>query len=170
MLRSGAGSPAHLTMELLKGIAKIDMVHVPYKGGSHAITDLLAGQVNILVTTATTAAPYVRSGRIKALAVTTKKRSPALPDVPTMVEATGLATYEANNWHGLMAPAATPRAIIAKLSTVVRAAMELKEVREKLLAQGLDPSWTSPEEFGAYLKSETEKWSRVARDARVVAE
>lgn len=166
----GTGSPAHLTMELLKGMTKIDIVHIPYKGGAPAMTDLLAGQVQVLLTTAPTAAPHVRSGRIRALAVTTKKRSPSLPDVPTIAESTGLATYESNNWHGIMAPRGTPAAIISRLSIQTRAALELKDVRGKLLAQGLDPSWTSPAEFGAYLKSEAAKWSRVAREARVAVE
>ena len=166
----GSGSPAHLTMELLKGMAKIDIVHIPYKGGGPALTDLLAGQVQVLVTTAPTAAPYVRSGKIRALAVTTKKRSPSLPDIPTIAESTGLATFESNNWHGLMAPVGTPRAIITKLSLQTRAALELKDVQDKLLVQGFDPSWTSPEEFGAYVRSETAKWSRVAREAKVTVE
>ncbi len=166
----GIGSPAHLATELLKGIAKIDMVHVPYKGGSQVISDMLAGQVHVTVMTATTAAPHVKSGGIKALAVTTGNRSSALPDVPTIREATGLVDCEAMSWHGLMAPVATPRPIIAKLSAAIRAALELKDVRDKLLGQGLEPSWSSPEEFGAYLKSETQKWSRVARDAGVAAQ
>lgn len=102
--------------------------------------------------------------------MTTKKRSPSLPDIPTIAESTGLATFESNNWHGLMAPVGTPRAIITKLSLQTRAALELKDVQDKLLVQGFDPSWTSPEEFGAYVRSETTKWSRVACEAKVTVE
>jgi tripartite-type tricarboxylate transporter receptor subunit TctC len=166
----GTGSPAHLTMELLKGMTKIDIVHIPYKGGGPAMTDLLAGQVQVLLTTAPTAAPQVRAGKIRALAVTTKTRSPSLPEVPTIAEATGLSTYESNNWHGMMAPPGTARAIVAKLSTQTKAALESKDVKDRLRAQGLDPSWTTPEEFAAYLKSESAKWSRVARESKVTVE
>lgn len=162
---SGAGSPGHLAGEVLKTLARIDMTHIPYKGGAPAINDLLGGQVHIMIATVPTAVPHVKSGRVKALAVTTKKRSVGLPDVPTIAEATGFASYEANNWYGVLAPARTPRHIVDKLNTEFISALKQPDVREKLLVQGLEPTYTTPEEFSAYLKAEIVKWSRVARNA-----
>jgi len=162
---SGAGSPGHLAGELLKTLAGIDMIHVPYKGGGPAMNDLLAGQVNLMIATAPTAVPHVRSGRIKALAVTTRKRSVALPTVPTIAEAAGFAGYESNNWYGVVAPARTPPAIITRLNREYLAALALPDVREKLLSQGLEPLPSTPEEFRAYLKEEIVKWTKVARDS-----
>ena len=162
---SGAGSPGHLAGELLKTMAKIDMIHIPYKGGAPAITDLLGGQVHIMIATVPTAVPHIKSGRVKALAVTTARRSVALPDVPTIAEATGFKNYESNNWYGLLAPAKTPRQIINKLNSELGAALKLPDVREKLLAQGLEPTPTTPEEFAVYLKNEIVKWSKIARDS-----
>ena len=162
---SGAGSPGHLAGELLKTMAKIDMIHIPYKGGAPAITDLLGGQVHIMIATVPTAVPHIKSGRVKALAVTTARRSVALPDVPTIAEATGFKNYESNNWYGLLAPAKTSRQIINKLNSELGAALKLPDVREKLLAQGLEPTPTTPEEFAVYLKNEIVKWSKIARDS-----
>jgi len=162
---SGAGSPGHLAGELLKTFAGIDMIHVPYKGGGPAMSDLLAGQVNLMIATAPTAVLHVRSGRITALAVTTRKRSVAMPTVPTIAEAAGLAGYELNNWYGVVAPARTPPAIITRLNREYLAALALPDVREKLLSQGLEPLPSTPEEFRAYLKDEIVKWTKVVRDS-----
>ena len=162
---SGAGSPGHLAGELLNTTAKISMIHVPYKGGAPAINDLLGGQVNIMIATTPTAVPHIKSGRVNALAVTTQKRSVALPQVPTIAEATGFAGYEANNWYGVLGPAKLPAPIVARLNREFHAALKTPEVRDKLLVQGLEPAPTTPEEFAAYLKYEIAKWGKVARDA-----
>ena len=161
---SGLGSPGHLAAELMKTLARIEMLHVPYKGGGPAMTDLLAGQVNTMFATVPTAAPHIRSGKLKALAVTNAKRSGALPDVPTMNEATGLS-FEADNWYGVVAPARTPRPIIDRLNTEFHAALKLAPVRDRLASQGLEPAPNTPEAFNAELRREIAKWAKVARDS-----
>ncbi len=162
---SGTGSPGHLAGELLKTLAKIDMLHVPYKGGAPAMADLLGGQVNTMFATVSTAVPHLKSGKLKGLAVTSSRRAAALPEVPTVAEATGFRSYEANNWYGMLAPAQTPAAIIGRLNTELHAALKQPDVRSKLLAQGLETSPSTPAEFSAYLKSEIVKWARVAKEA-----
>ncbi len=162
---SGAGSPGHLAGELLKTLAKIDMTHVPYKGGGPAMSDLLGGQVNTMFATVSTAVPHLKSGKLKGLAVTSSRRAIALPEVPTIAEATGFRSYEANNWYGMLAPAKTPTAIIDKLNTGLRAVLNQPEVREKLLAQGLEATPSTPVEFSSYLKNEIVKWTKVAKEA-----
>jgi len=162
---SGAGSPGHLAGELLKTLAKIDLTHVPYKGGGPAITDLLSGQVNTMFATVPTAVPHVRAGKLRALGVTTAKRSIALPEVPTIAEATGFTAYEANNWYGVLVPAGTSRAIIERLNREFHAALKVPAARDRLLSQGLEPAPSTPEQFTVYLKTEMIKWGKVARDA-----
>lgn len=159
---SGLGSPGHLTAELTKTVAGIDLLHVPYKGGGPAMTDLLAGQVHTMFATVPTASPHIRSGKLRALAVTNPRRTSALPDVPTMSEATGLA-LDADNWYGVVAPAGTPRPIINKLNTEFHAALKVAAVRERLAAQGLEVAPSTPEEFSAGLKQELQKWAKVAK-------
>ncbi len=162
---SGTGSPGHLAGELLKTLAKINMLHVPYKGGGPAMSDLLGGQVNTMFATVSTAVPHLKSGKLKGLAVTSTRRAAALPDVPTIAEATGFRSYEANNWYGMLAPAKTPVAIIGTLNTALHAVLGQSEVRGRLLAQGLEVSPSTPPEFSAYLKSEMVKWARVVKEA-----
>lgn len=166
---SGLGSPGHLAAELMKTLAKIDMLHVPYKGGGPAMIDLLAGQVHTMFATVPTAVPHVRSGKLRALAVTNARRTDALPGVPTMSEATGFS-YEANNWYGVVSTAGTPRPIVNRLNAEFHAALKIPAVRERLAAQGLEPSLSTPEEFSAQLKNEMVKWSKVARDAGATVE
>jgi tripartite-type tricarboxylate transporter receptor subunit TctC len=164
---SGLGSPGHLAGELFKVMAKVDLVHIPYKGGGPALADLLGGQLPVFVAVISTGVPPVKAGRAVALAVTGAKRSPALPDVPTVAETPGLKGYEASNWYGMVAPAATPPAIIKRLHSDLGTVLNAAEVREALLARGIDPATSTPEEFRTYIRSETAKWEKVIRAANL---
>lgn len=166
---SGLGSPGHLAGELFKAMAKVDMVHVPYKGGGPALADLLGGQIPVFVAVISTGVPPVKAGRAVALAVTGAKRSSALPDVPTVAETKGMKGYEASNWYGVMAPAGTPRPVIDRLHREVAAVLNARDVRDQLAAQGIEAAPSTPEEFTAYIRSESMKWSKVIRAANLKA-
>lgn len=166
---SGNGSPGHLAGELFKSMAKVDIVHVPYKGGGPAIVDLVAGHIEIFVAVISTAVPHVKAGRARALAVTGAKRSGALPEVPTVAE-TGLKGYEAINWYGYVVPAGTPRAIVERLHQATVAVLGMPDVKEALLNHGIEPAPSSPEAFGAHIRSETEKWIKVIRAAKLAVQ
>jgi tripartite-type tricarboxylate transporter receptor subunit TctC len=165
---SGQGSPGHLAAELFKSMAKVNIAHVPYKGGGPALTDLIAGHVEIFVAVISTAIPQVKAGKARALAVTGGKRAVALPDVPTVAE-TGLKGYVATNWYGYVAPAATPRAIIERLHKETVAILNLPDVKETLLNRGIDAVPSSPEQFAAHIRKETDKWTKVIREAGLKA-
>jgi len=165
---SGAGNAGHLAGELFNGMAGIKMVHVPYKGGAPAMIDLLAGQIQLIFSSAPTAVPQVKAGKIRALAVTTAKRSVVLPELPTVAEA-GLPGFEADNWYGVVTTMRTPRAIIDRLNAEIVRALQVPEVMQLLLTQGLEVRTSTPQEFGAYMKSEYEKWATVIRNAGIVA-
>ena len=161
---AGAGTSQHMGTELLKAMAKIDLVHVPYKGGAAAMADLLGGQVQLLMEPLPTAMPHIRSGKVRALAVTSRGRLPILPDVPTVAEAAGLPGYELIIWFGLLAPAETPRTIVQRLNLEVLKAIASPEVRERFSQQGATPSAPqTPEQFGAFIRREITKWAEVAR-------
>lgn len=164
---SGLGSPGHLAGELFKTMAKVDMVHIPYKGGGPALTDLLGGQLPVFVAVISTGVPPVKAGRAVALAVTGAKRSPALPDVPTLAETPGLKGYEASNWYGMVAPAGTPQPIINRLHKDLSGLLKSPDIRDALLARGIDAESSTPEEFTAYIKSESAKWGKVIRTANL---
>jgi tripartite-type tricarboxylate transporter receptor subunit TctC len=166
---SGLGSPGHLAGELFKTMAKVDMVHVPYKGGGPALADLLGGQIPVFVAVISTGVPPVKAGRAVALAVTGAKRSGALPDVPTVAETKGLKGYEASNWYGMMAPAGTPKPVIDRLHRDMTAVLNAREVREQMAAQGIEAAPSTPEEFTAYIRSESAKWGKVIRAANLKA-
>jgi tripartite-type tricarboxylate transporter receptor subunit TctC len=166
---SGNASPGHLAGELFKTMAGVKMVHVPYKGGGPAMTDLVAGHVEIFVAVISTAVPQVKAGRARALAVTGPKRAAALPEVPTVAEA-ALKGYEATNWYGYVVPAATPRPIIERLHKATVAVLEMPDVRQALLDQGIDAAPSSPEQFSAYIRSETTKWRDVIKSAGLKVE
>jgi tripartite-type tricarboxylate transporter receptor subunit TctC len=166
---SGIASTGHLAGELLKSMANVNLVHVPYKGGGPAIVDLVAGHVEIFVAIISTAAPQVRAGKARALAVTGTKRAAALPDVPTVAEA-ALKGYEATNWYGYVAPAATPRAIIERLNKATVSVLDMPEIRKALLDQGIEAVPSSPEQFAAYIKSETGKWTKVIKSVGIKVE
>ena len=166
---AGTGSGTHLAAELLKLQTKIDIVHVPYKGTGPALSDLLGGQINMMVSTFASALPHVKSGRMRALGVTTAKRSPATPDVPTLIEG-GVAGYDYSTWYGLFAPAGTAKPIIDKLNAVNRKVLARDDIKQKLESQGVDPIVNTPAEFTAYVKSETEKWGKVVKATGAKAE
>ena len=159
---AGSGTPPHLAAELFKSIAGVDVLHVPYKGGAPAINDLVGGQVQAIFEGQVVLLPHIKSGRVRALAITGAKRDAALPDVPTFAQA-GLPQYDAYFWSGLVAPGGTPADIVGKLNAVLVRALNTAEVREALLRQGLAPAGTTPAEFAAFIGSEVERWGRVAK-------
>jgi tripartite-type tricarboxylate transporter receptor subunit TctC len=165
----GVGSPNHMGMELLKSMTGINVVHVPYKGGGPAMTELLAGQVQLLFNSIPSVLPQVKAGRLKALAVGSARRSPAMPDVPTVAES-GVPGYEYATWYGLFAPAGTPRPVIAQLNKAVAAALNNPELAQSLASQGSEPNPTTPDELARFVKSEHDRWSRVVRAAHLTAE
>jgi tripartite-type tricarboxylate transporter receptor subunit TctC len=166
---SGIGATGHLSIELFNLMAGVKLVHVPYKGGGPAMTDLLSGQVQLVFATTASAIPHIKSGRIKGIAVTTLKRSALMPEVPTISEA-GLAGFDANNWYGIVVPAKTPPAIIDQLNAVVTKILSMPDVRTTLSNQGLDPAGGTPEQFGAYIRSERAKWAKVIKASGAKAE
>lgn len=166
---SGSGSSIHLSGELFNSLAKVDMVHVPYKGSAPAVTDLVAGQIDIMFDNMPSAIQHVRSGRLKALAVTTAKRSPELPDVPTVAEA-GVPGYEATSWFGMFAPANTPAPVVARLNAALLKVLADPEVKKKLAEQGAEPHGEKPEQFAEFIRLETAKWSKVVKDSGASAD
>lgn len=166
---SGPGGAPHMSGELFKSMAGLDMTHIPYKGSTAAHPDLLSGRVAIMFDTVTAVTAHVRSGALRGLAVTTAKRTASFPDLPTMMEA-GVAGYETSTWGGFLAPAGTPRAIIAKLNAEMNKALAAPDVRTKLSAAGIDVAGGTPQQFDEYIKSEMVKWAKVAKDAGVVPE
>jgi tripartite-type tricarboxylate transporter receptor subunit TctC len=165
----GSGSASHLTMELLKGEAKIDLVHVPYRGFPPAVTDMLAGNVQTMFAIIPGVLPHVRAGKMKALAVTALKRSPLAPEVPSVAEL-GLPQLESLAWIGLLAPAATPPAVLARLSGETIRAMHAGEVRELLGKQGFDVVAGSPADFRRWIAAESGKWARVIKTSGATAD
>jgi tripartite-type tricarboxylate transporter receptor subunit TctC len=165
---SGAGNAGHLATELYLNMIGGKMVHVPYKGGAPAMIDLIAGQVHVVISSAPTAVPQVRAGKIRGLAVTTARRSTALPDLPTMAES-GLPGYEADNWYGFVTVAKTPVDIVRRYNTEIARALNSPDVKQLLFNQGLEVSTSTPEAFGAYMKSEFDKWAKVIQTAGIKA-
>jgi tripartite-type tricarboxylate transporter receptor subunit TctC len=165
----GNGGPQHLTMELFKQETGTDIVHVPYKGSGGAIADLVAGHVQAMVISLQTAAPYVQGGKLRMLAVMSGERSPAFPDVPTMKEL-GLGDLEVYTWYGVFAPAGTPAPAIAKINAELNALLRQPEVRALLEKQGMNPAGGPPERFGALVKTELARWSRVVKAAGIKAD
>ncbi len=159
---SGNGSSIHLSGELFKTMTKVDMIHVPYKGSAPAVTDLIGGQIDIMFDNMPSAIQHVRSGRLKPIAVTTAKRSPELPDVPTIAEA-GVPGYEATSWFGMFAPAKTPAPIVAQLNAALVKVLGNPDVKKKLAEQGAEPYAEKPEQFAEFIKQETAKWGRVVK-------
>jgi tripartite-type tricarboxylate transporter receptor subunit TctC len=157
---SGIGTGTHLSMELLKHLAGIDLVHVPYKGGAPSVNALLGGEVQVTLATISTALPHVKTGRLRVLAVTSGKRVGALPDVPTLQES-AVKDYEYSSWIGLLAPAKTPRAVVEKLGAAAARAARTPEMRTVLALEGAEPIGNSPDEFAAQVRSELERWSKL---------
>jgi tripartite-type tricarboxylate transporter receptor subunit TctC len=165
---AGLGSSSHLAGELFDTIAAVKMVHIPYKGGGPALTDLLGGQVQLMFATMPAAMPHVKSGKLRAVAVTSAKRSQALPELPTIGET--LKGYEASTWYGLLAPAGVSRAVVIALNAQIVKILGVVETKDRLLQQGFEPVGSTPEEFGAYIKSEIAKWAGVIKAAGIRAE
>ncbi len=159
---AGNGSSIHLSGELFKQMTGVDMQHVPYKGSAPAVADLLGGQTSIMFDNMPSAIPHVKGGKLRALAVTTATRSPALPDVPTIAEAGGPG-YEATSWFGLLAPTGTPPAVVAQLNAAILKALADPEVKKKLAEQGAEAHGETPDQFAAFIKSETAKWGKVVQ-------
>jgi tripartite-type tricarboxylate transporter receptor subunit TctC len=166
---TGNGSSNHISMELFKSLAGLDIVHVPYKGSGPAVTDLLGGQVQLMFDNTPNVLPQVKAGKLRALATSGIKRSSLTPDIPTVAEA-GVAGYELMVWFGLVAPAGTPKEVVNKLNAEVTRILAMPDVRERFLAQGVEPVGGTPEQFGEHIKAQMEKWGKVVRDAGVKAE
>ena len=163
---SGLGGTGHLAGELFKSIAKIDMQHIPYKGAAPALTDLTSGQVQVMFGTLLAAVPLVKNGKIRPIAVTGPKRTAALPSVPTFAEA-GLPTFDASSWNCMVAPAGAPAEIIARLNTELVRIVRDPTLLERLSADGVSGTGSTPQELAEYIKSESAKWSKVVRDAGI---
>ncbi|MBL8524863.1 MAG: tripartite tricarboxylate transporter substrate binding protein [Betaproteobacteria bacterium] len=159
---SGNGTSIHMAAELYKVMAGVDILHVPYKGSSPAVTDLLGGQVQLMFDNMPSALPHAKAGKLRPLAVTSLKRSASFPDVPTMDEE-GLKGFDATSWFGLLAPAGTPKDIVAKLNKASVAAIATAEMKERLAANGADPVGNSPAEFATFIKAENEKWAKIVK-------
>ena len=165
----GNGTGPQMQALLFATMAGIKLVHVPFKGGAPAVTAMVAGEVQLYFAPIPTTLPFVKAGKLKALAVTTAKRSPAVPDLPTVAEA-GLSGYDASTWNGLFAPARTPSAIVARLNADVLAILKTREMHERMAAQGAEPTGSSPEELAAIVKREVAKWAKVIREAGIQPE
>jgi tripartite-type tricarboxylate transporter receptor subunit TctC len=165
----GIGSAGHLPMELLQSTAKIDLVHVPYKGSGPAITDLIGGQIQAMLLTIPAVMPFVSAGKLRALATSGKRRSPALPDLPTLDES-GLPGFEYSPWYGVFAPAGTPAPVLAKIHAAINKVLAEPEIRDKLGKQGLEVQPMTREEFATVVQSDMPKWAKVIRDLGIKGE
>ncbi|TDP63767.1 Bug family tripartite tricarboxylate transporter substrate binding protein [Roseateles toxinivorans] len=159
---AGNGGISHLVPEMLKQATGIFLVHIPYRGSAPAFTDLIAGQVQFMAESIPQAAQYVKQGRVRALAVTSRVRNPALPDTPTMAEA-GVRDFEVVGFYGLLAPAGTPKDVVAKLSDAFRQTLETPDIRNKMIQQGADPAYLNSEQFGAQLAREMPRWAEAVK-------
>jgi tripartite-type tricarboxylate transporter receptor subunit TctC len=165
MASSGNGTSIHMAGELFKSMTKTYMVHLPYRGSPPAVIDLMAGNVDIMFDNLPSSISFIRAGRLKALAVTSAKRSAALPDLPTVDEAANLPGYEVTSWFGVVGPANMPADILSKDSAVIMAAINSSTVKEKYLAMGAQPVGSSPAQFSAFIKNEITKWTKVVKDS-----
>jgi len=165
---AGTGTSQHLAGELFKQITGIDMTHVPYKGAGPAVSDLIAGQIPLMFADISASIGHIRAGKLRALGVTTRERTPLL-DVPTIIEQ-GIADFDVNAWFGLMAPAGTPREVVARLNADSAKALNQPALRERLQGLGLNPAPNSPEEFSQFIRSELERWAKVAKAVNIRAE
>ena len=165
---SGSGTVTHLAGELFKLMGKVDIAHVPFKGGAPALTALISGEVDLSYENSLIITPHIKSGKVRAIAVTGLKRSALFPELPTIAES-GLPGYNASGWYGLFAPAATPRAIITRLNAEVVKALRDPVVVQRLSSQGAEPAGTTPEEFAAFVRSEIDKWANLVKAANMKA-
>lgn len=161
---SGNGQSTHLSAEMFSAMAGVKMNHIPYKGSAPALTDVMSGQADLMFDTMLSAMPFVKSGKLKAIAVTSAQRSPSAPEIPTVAE-TGLSGYEAIAWNGILAPAGTPPEAISKLSAALEKVLSNPEVKARFEAQGFAASWNSPTDYGKFLNAEVNKWAKVVKDS-----
>jgi len=161
---SGSGAAAHLAGELFKAMAGVDLVHVPYKGAQPALTDVIAGQVQMMFATSASVIPYIKAGRLRALAVTTAQRSASVPGLPTVAEA-GVPGFEATTWHGVVVPAATPAALVTRLNEEINSALSEKDLKDRLASLGAEISIGTPRQFADFIARETPKWAKVVKDS-----
>jgi tripartite-type tricarboxylate transporter receptor subunit TctC len=166
---SGAGGSGHLAGELFKSVTKTNLVHVPYRGAPPALTDLMSGQIQTMFGTMLASVPHIRSGKLRAIAVTGPRRSAAVPEVPTFAEG-GLPSYDASSWNGILVPTGTPKPIIERLNAELVKIMTTPGVLDRLAADGPIAIGNSPEQFGAFIKAEQAKWSKVVREAKITVE
>lgn len=166
---AGTGNSTHLGGELFAAMAGIKLLHVPYKGSAPGIVDLMAGRMSVVFSTSPSVLPHIKSGRLRALATTGGRRSAVAPDLPTVTES-GVSGYEATSWYGIIAPAGTPKSVVTRLHGAIVQAIAEPDIRQRLLAQGIDPVGSTPEEFAAYVKAEIGKWAKVLQTAGVKPE
>ena len=166
---AGAGTTLHISCELFKSLAKVDILHVPYKGSGPAVSDVIGGQVPIMCDSITSSQPHIKSGKLKVLAITSAARSSTMPQVPTLAES-GVPGYEMNPWFGLFAPAGTPAAVVGKLNAEVTRILALPDVRERLFAIGAEPMGATPEQFAAMVRADVDKWGKLVRAAGISAD
>lgn len=165
----GLGGSHHLSAELLKSVTKIDLIHIPYKGGAPAATDLLAGHVDMMFEQMYVAMPNIKAGKTRALGVTSRKRLPFAPDIPTMEEA-GVPGFEVLNWQGVIAPKGTPPEIIQRLNADINKALAMAELRDRIVSQGNEVAGGTPQEFDAFMRAENAKWGKLVREAKIKAD
>ena len=166
---AGNGSTEHLSAELFKSMAGVDMVHIPYKGGAPMMTDLIGGQIQVAIETSGSAAPHIKAGKVRALAVTTTTRSPAFPEVPTLAES-GLKGYDVTTWYAILAPRGTPEEIIAKLYNATAKILRTPDMKQRLEQFGGEPGGLAPEQFAVFIKSETAKWAKVVKESKATVD
>ena len=166
---SGSGAAAHLAAELFKAMAGVDMVHIPYKGAQPALTDVIAGQAQLMFATSASVIPYIKAGRLRALAVTTARRSAAVPELPTLSEA-GVPGFEAITWHGVVVPAATRGALVERLNADIVRVLRMRDLRERLESLGAELAPGTPRDFAEYIAREIPKWAKVVKDSGARAE
>ena len=161
---SGSGAAAHLSGELFKAMTQVEMVHIPYKGAGPALNDVLAGQDQLMFATALSVVPHIRSGRLRALGVTTAARMKSMPELPTIAEA-GVPGFEATTWHGIVMPANTPVVLVSRVNADVAKVLQMPDIRDRFAALGGEIIGGTPDEFAAYIKKEIPKWTKVVKDS-----
>ena len=166
---AGTGNPSHLSVELFASMAGVNLLHVPYKGTSPGVVDLIAGRHALVITTVLSVAPFIKSGKLRALAITSETRSPAMPDLPTVIES-GLPGYEVSSWSGVLAPANTPRPVVNRLHAEFVKSLSAPEVKELFTTQGISPVGNTPEQFAAILQTDIARWARVIKATGATAE
>lgn len=166
---TGAGQSTHLSMELFKTMAAVKITHIPYKGSAPAVTDLLGGHVSLMFDNMPSALPHIKANKLRALAVSSPKRSPVAPEIPTVAES-GMPGFEVSVWFSVLAPAGTPRDIVERLNRILVKALGAADVRERVLSQGAEPIGNTPEEFTALMKRDLVKWAKVVKDADIKLE